>query len=62
MAIESEYFTGIRRKLAYLEDDIKAMPQGFKEPHRLLHDCIAELTEIVSRLAEADDNQSDDPE
>lgn len=52
MAIESEFFAGIRRKLAYLEDDIKVMPQALKEPHRLQHDCIAELTEIVRRLAE----------
>jgi len=49
MAIEGENLTGIRRRLAYLEDDIKVMPQALKEPFRLIHDCLAELVEATSK-------------
>ncbi len=50
MATQNDDYAKIRRDLDYLEEDIKTMPQGLKGTYRLVHDCLAELTEIVSRL------------
>jgi hypothetical protein len=49
MATENDY-AKIRRNLEYLREDMRNMPQYLKGPFRLLHDCVLELDEIVSRL------------
>lgn len=51
MAIESDDFRKIRRDLAYLEEDIKVMPQYLKGPFRLVHDCIDELAKANTKGA-----------
>jgi hypothetical protein len=53
LATENDDYARIWRSLAYLEEDIKALPVGLKGTHRLLHDVLADLTKIVSRLAES---------
>lgn len=47
---ENDDYAKIRRNLEYLREDMRKMPQYLKGPFRLLHDCVLELDEIVSRL------------